>query len=103
MTKLRLVLGDQLNAAHPWFRQPDPDAVVIMMEVRSETDSVVHHAQKVLAIFAAMRAFARALRSAGHRVHYLRIGDARIGKLRGQSRLARRAVPGTRARADGGR
>ncbi|NCA70805.1 MAG: cryptochrome/photolyase family protein [Sphingobacteriia bacterium] len=76
MTKLRLVLGDQLNAAHPWFRQPDPDAVVIMMEVRSETDSVVHHAQKVLAIFAAMRAFARALRSAGHRVHYLRIGDA---------------------------
>lgn len=76
MTRLRLILGDQLNAAHPWFRAPDPDVVLVMMEVRSETDYVVHHAQKVLAIFAAMRRFARALSEAGHRVHYLRIGDA---------------------------
>lgn len=75
MSTLRLVLGDQLNAAHPWFREPDPDVVVVMMEVRSETDYVVHHAQKVLALFAAMRAFAAALQAAGHRVHYLRIGD----------------------------
>ncbi|TVQ75190.1 MAG: cryptochrome/photolyase family protein [Chromatiaceae bacterium] len=75
MTTLRLVLGDQLNASHPWFRQPDPGCVVVMMEIRSETDYVVHHAQKVLAIFAAMRSFAEALRAAGHRVHYLRIGD----------------------------
>ena len=76
MTKLRLILGDQLNAAHPWFRRPDPEVILVMMEVRSETDYVVHHAQKVLAIFAAMRGFARALSAAGHRVHYLRIGDA---------------------------
>ncbi len=76
MTTLRLILGDQLNAAHPWFRSPEPDVVFVMMEVRSETDYVVHHAQKVLAIFAAMRGFADALQAAGHRVHYLRIGDA---------------------------
>ncbi|MBK1692290.1 cryptochrome/photolyase family protein [Ectothiorhodospira mobilis] len=75
MTALRLVLGDQLNASHPWFRQPDPGCVVVMMEIRSETDYVVHHAQKVLALFAAMRRFAKALRAAGHRVHYLTIGD----------------------------
>lgn len=75
MTRLRLILGDQLNAAHPWFRRPDPDAVLVMMEVRSETDYVMHHAQKVLAIFAAMRRFAAALSAAGHRVHYLRIAD----------------------------
>lgn len=76
MTTLRLVLGDQLNAAHRWFHTPDPDAVMVMMKVRSETDYVVHHAQKVLAIFAAMRTFATALQAAGHRVRYLRIGDA---------------------------
>ncbi len=75
MTTLRLVLGDQLNAAHSWFRTPDRQVVVVMMEIRSETDYVVHHAQKVLAIFAAMRTFAAALQAAGHRVHYLRIND----------------------------
>ncbi len=75
MTILRLVLGDQLNAGHPWFREVSDDVVYLMMEVRSETDYVRHHAQKVLAIFAAMRAFADALRTSGHRVHYLRIGD----------------------------
>ncbi|NMG01568.1 cryptochrome/photolyase family protein [Azoarcus taiwanensis] len=75
MTTLRLLLGDQLNAAHSWFRTPDPQVIVVMMEVRSETDYVIHHAQKVLAIFAAMRAFAAALQAAGHSVHYLRIND----------------------------
>ena len=48
---------------------------MVMMEIRSETDYVVHHAQKVLALFAAMRRFAKALQAAGHRVHYLTIGD----------------------------
>ena len=76
MTTLRLILGDQLNAAHSWFRSPHPDVLHVMMEVRSETDHVRHHAQKVLALFAAMRAFACALEAAGHRVRYLRIGDA---------------------------
>ena len=46
-----------------------------MMEVRQETDYVRHHAQKVIAIFAAMRAFAAARTAEGHRFVYLRIGD----------------------------
>lgn len=75
MTTLRLILGDQLNAAHPWYRSREPDVVYVMMEIRSETDYVRHHAQKVLAIFAAMRRFAEALQAAGHRVHYISIGD----------------------------
>ena len=45
------------------------------MEVRQETDYVLHHAQKILAIFAAMRDMARQLREAGHTVHYLAIDD----------------------------
>lgn len=75
MTTLRLILGDQLNPEHSWFSTPDDDAVHVLMEVRQETDYVLHHAQKIIAIFAAMRDFARQLRLSGHRVHYLAIDD----------------------------
>ncbi len=75
MTTLRLILGDQLNPLHPWYSAPTPDTVFVMMEVRQETDYVLHHAQKILAIFAAMRDFARWLDESGFRVHYLRIDD----------------------------
>lgn len=70
---LRLILGDQLNAQHRWLTEVDDAIVYVMMEVRQETDYVLHHAQKILAIFAAMRDFARQLREAGHRVHYVTI------------------------------
>ena len=53
--ELRLVLGDQLNAGHSWFRTPDPAVCYLMAELRQETDYCRHHRQKVLA-FAAMRA-----------------------------------------------
>ena len=75
MTTLRLILGDQLNPEHSWFSLPDDNTVYVLMEVRQETDYVVHHAQKIIAIFAAMRDFARQLRLSGHRVHYLAIDD----------------------------
>lgn len=68
---VRLILGDQLNIGHSWFRQVDARVLYVMMEVRSETDYVIHHVQKVLAFFSAMRRFAGEMRSAGHRVHYL--------------------------------
>lgn len=74
-TTLKLILGDQLNCRHSWFTRPRPDVVFVLMEVRQETDYVLHHAQKVIAIFAAMRDLARRLREAGHRVHYLTIDD----------------------------
>jgi deoxyribodipyrimidine photolyase-related protein len=72
---LRLILGDQLNMQHRWFTETDEAIVYVLMEVRQETDYVLHHAQKILAIFAAMRDLARQLRAAGHRVHYLAIDD----------------------------
>jgi len=75
MTTLRLILGDQLNPEHSWFKQPREDVVYVLMEIRQETDYVLHHAQKILAIFAAMRDFALQLREARHRVHYLAIDD----------------------------
>ncbi|AKJ69437.1 deoxyribodipyrimidine photolyase [Pandoraea thiooxydans] len=73
---LRLILGDQLNPRHSWFRTVDPLVIYVLMEVRQETDYVLHHAQKILAIFAAMRDFARQLRAAGHRVRYIALDDA---------------------------
>ncbi len=73
---LRLILGDQLNPEHPWFETVDPGVVHVLMEVRQETDYVLHHAQKILAIFAAMRAFSGDLRTQGHRVRYVALDDA---------------------------
>ena len=72
---VRLILGDQLNARHPWFGQRDDDVVYVMMEMRQETDYVLHHAQKIIAIFAGMRELARQLAADGHRVHYIAIDD----------------------------
>ncbi len=75
MTTLRLILGDQLNPEHSWYRTVRDDTVYVLMEIRQETDYTLHHAQKVLAIFAAMRDFARHLREAGHRVRFVAIDD----------------------------
>jgi deoxyribodipyrimidine photolyase-related protein len=72
---LRLILGDQLNMDHSWFSAVDPDVTYVLMELRSETDYVVHHIQKVVGFFAAMRQFALELETAGHQVIYLRLNN----------------------------
>ncbi|RUO29006.1 cryptochrome/photolyase family protein [Aliidiomarina sedimenti] len=68
--EIRLILGDQLNVSHSWFHQQRDDTLYVMMEIRQETDYVRHHKQKLLAFFAAMRAFANAL-SNRHEILYL--------------------------------
>jgi deoxyribodipyrimidine photolyase-related protein len=73
---LRLILGDQLNHQHSWFQQVDPNIGYVLMEIRSETDYVTHHIQKVCAFFAAMRAFAQHLNNLGHTVHYFQLDQA---------------------------
>ena len=75
MTELRLILGDQLNPHHSWFDACNPNVIYVMLELRAETAYVLHHAQKVIAIFAAMRAFATALKEKGHRGRYVRLSD----------------------------
>lgn len=76
MKEVRLILGDQLNARHSWFNEPDDQVLFVMAEMRQETDYVVHHVQKLLAFFAAMRKFAEALQSAGHRVRYFSLDES---------------------------
>ena len=68
---LRLILGDQLNHQHSWYDAQRNDVLYVMMEMRQETDYVAHHVQKVVAFFAAMRAFAEHLRDHNHTVFYL--------------------------------
>ena len=61
MNKLRLILGDQLNINHSWFKENNHLVTYVMMEVKDETNYVLHHAQKLIATFAAMRFFAKQL------------------------------------------
>ena len=72
---LRLILGDQLNSNHSWFKKVDDEITYGMMEVRTETDYVVHHIQKVVGFFSAMRTFSDELQSKKHKVIYLKIND----------------------------
>ncbi|NVK24183.1 MAG: cryptochrome/photolyase family protein [Gammaproteobacteria bacterium] len=72
---LRLILGDQLNASHSWFKQKQHDVVYLIAELRQETDYVPHHGQKIYAFFMAMQQFAQALQQAGHKVQYLMLDE----------------------------
>ncbi len=73
---LRLILGDQLNSSHSWFHEEDQSRYLyVLMEVQSETDYVMHHQQKVVAFFAAMRNFAEELQTKGCQVYYFKIND----------------------------
>ena len=72
---LRLLLGDQLNYRHSWFQSVNDDVTYVMMEIRTETDYAVHHIQKIVGFFAAMRALAENLKAQKHRVIYLKLDD----------------------------
>lgn len=74
---LRLILGDQLNSQHTWFENKNDEVLYVLMEMRQETDYTVHHIQKVVGFFAAMRAFAQNLTEQGHQVLYLQLDDKR--------------------------
>lgn len=75
---LRLILGDQLNSEHSWFKEEEQsNYLYVMMEIKSETDYVLHHQQKVVAFFDAMRNFAEELRSRGYQVFYFKINDSK--------------------------
>ena len=72
---LRLILGDQLNQQHTWLKEVNPNVLYVMMEMRQETDYVIHHIQKVIGFFAAMRNFSAELSAKGHKFVYLKIND----------------------------
>jgi deoxyribodipyrimidine photolyase-related protein len=75
MKTLRLILGDQLNIKHSWFKETNKDVIYCLFEMRQETDYVKHHIQKVIGFFAAMRQFAEELKRQDHSVDYFKIND----------------------------
>lgn len=76
MTRLILLLGDQLTPSIAALREADPARdVVVMAEVMAEGTYVPHHPQKIALILSAMRHFADDLRAAGWRVAYSRLDD----------------------------
>ncbi|GIV28013.1 MAG: cryptochrome/photolyase family protein [Bacteroidia bacterium] len=85
---LRLILGDQLNIQHSWFKEVRTDVLYVMMEIRQETDYVQHHIQKVMAFFLAMRNFAEELKNKGHQVHYIKLDDPNNTQLLTQNLIA---------------
>ena len=72
---LRLILGDQLNASHSWYRAQDDGVLYLIAELHQEASYVRHHVQKVCAFFAAIESFANALKAAGHQVKHLTLDD----------------------------
>ena len=72
---LRLILGDQLNLKHSWFEKQDDNTIYVLYELYQEADYVVHHIQKLVAFFSAMRAFASDLQNQGHQVLYFDINS----------------------------
>ncbi|MEP2641292.1 cryptochrome/photolyase family protein [Roseobacter sp.] len=91
MSRLILVLGDQLSHGLSALRDADRTKdVVVMAEVAAETDYVQHHPKKIALIFAAMRKFAAALRADGWDVRYCELDDTdNTGSIVGE--LLRRA------------
>lgn len=75
MKILRLILGDQLNIKHSWFKETDENIMYCLFEMRQETDYVTHHIQKVIGFFSAMRQFRTDLKNKSHHVEYLKIND----------------------------
>lgn len=75
MKTLRLILGDQLNSKHSWFKKNEQNVIYCLFEMKQETEYVKHHIQKVVGFFAAMQNFAKELQKQNHTVIYYQIND----------------------------
>ncbi len=74
--KIRLILGDQLNASHSWYREKDESVLYLIAELNQEASYVKHHVQKLAAFFVSMQQFAQGLSAAGHHVLHLDLDDS---------------------------
>ncbi|MGY3437669.1 MULTISPECIES: cryptochrome/photolyase family protein [unclassified Marinovum] len=91
VSRLVLVLGDQLSPNVAALRSADKASdVVVMAEVADEATYVPHHPKKIALVLAAMRKFAKALRAEGWDVRYSELDDSEnSGSIVGE--LLRRA------------
>ncbi len=75
MKTLRLILGDQLNYNHTWFKQKNDKVTYFIIELKQESEYVTHHIQKIIGFFASMFNFVAFLKKNGHDVIYIQIND----------------------------
>ena len=68
--KLRLLLGDQLNYNHSWYKNEKDEVCYFMAEMRQETDYTMQHIQKVVGFFQSMRNFKLWLKSNKRNIVY---------------------------------
>ena len=74
--KLCLIFADQLNLEISSLKNIEKEHdLVLMCEVREETQYVKHHKKKIAFLFSAMRHFAKILRQEGYQVDYTEIDD----------------------------
>ena len=77
MSRLILILGDQLSPEVAALKSADKSSdIIVMAEVADEAAYVPHHPKKIAFVFSAMRHFAQALRDDGWTVDYTRLDDA---------------------------
>ena len=77
VSRLILVLGDQLSMDVAALRKADKTRdIVVMAEVTDETGYVAHHPKKIALVLSAMRHFAMALKKDGWTVAYTYLDDA---------------------------
>jgi len=86
VSRLVLVLGDQLSPDIRALREADRGRdIVVMAEVMAEASYVPHHPKKIAFLFAAMRKFAAGLEAEGWTVRYTRLDDAQnTGSIPGE-------------------
>ncbi len=76
MSRLILILGDQLTEQIAALRSADKSHdVVVMSEVADEASYVAHHPKKIAFLFAAMRKFALRLETDGWNISYTKLDD----------------------------
>ncbi|MCH2037620.1 MAG: cryptochrome/photolyase family protein [Rickettsiales bacterium] len=76
MTKLRLILGDQLSHSISSLQEcHKTDDVILMCEVWDEATYVKHHKKKIAFMFSAMRHFAQELKESGYQVAYTKLDN----------------------------
>jgi deoxyribodipyrimidine photolyase-related protein len=73
---LRLILGDQLNYNHSWFKQKNNHVTYFIIELKQESEYVTHHIQKIIVFFSSMFNFVHYLKKNGHNVIYIKINDS---------------------------
>ena len=74
LSDFRMMLR-KLNINHSWFKEKEEDTLYVLIELHQEAQYVVHHIQKIVAFFSAMRHFSQQLKNAGHEVMYFDINS----------------------------